>query len=153
MMASQTTNVIIAPMALNDLPAISEIERRAHLWPWSDNTLSGNFGTRYYNHILLREHKVIGYYIASQAGVEASLLNIAVDPDFQGAGYGRLLLQHLIDLSKQKQLQEIWLEVRVSNTAACKLYHQLGFVEVDRRKGYYPAQEGREDAIIMCCYL
>ncbi len=143
----------IIPMALNDLPAIFAIEQRAHLWPWSENTLSGNFGTRYYNHVLLNHGQVVGYYVASQAGVEASLLNIAVDPKSQGLGYGRLLLEHLINVSKQKQLEEIWLEVRVSNEAAFNLYCQLGFVEVDRRKGYYPAQEGREDAIIMCCYL
>lgn len=140
-------------MALSDLARVYQIEQRAHLWPWSENTLSGNFGTRYFNHVLQLEQRVVGYYIASQAGVEATLLNIAVEPDVQGAGYGRMLLQHLIDLAKQKQLEEIWLEVRVSNVAAYQLYQQLGFVEVDRRKGYYPAQEGREDAIIMCCYL
>jgi ribosomal-protein-alanine N-acetyltransferase len=147
------TDATLMPMALNDLPQVLKIETAAHAFPWSEKLFSSNFGTRYFNHVLYLQSQVIGYYVASQAGAEATLLNIAVAPEWQGKGCGRVLLQHLIGLTQEKQLEEIWLEVRESNQSAYHLYHQLGFVEVDRRKGYYPTSEGREDAIVMCCYL
>ena len=45
---------------------------------------------------------------------------------------------------------QLWLEVRESNHNAYQLYLAAGFNEVDRRIGYYPAENGREDAIMMC---
>ncbi|WP_354623649.1 GNAT family N-acetyltransferase [Psychromonas sp. MME2] len=80
-------------------------------------------------------------------------MNIAISPTNQGRGLGRKLLQFLLDHARQKDEQEIWLEVRESNLNALSLYSQAGFVEVDRRKDYYPCENGREDALIMCCYL
>jgi ribosomal-protein-alanine N-acetyltransferase len=47
----------------------------------------------------------------------------------------------------------LWLEVRASNTAAIALYESLGFNEATIRRNYYPAKEGREDAIIMALPL
>ena len=41
------------------------------------------------------------------------------------------------------------LEVPPSNGRACALFIREGFVEVGRRKGYYPAPDGREDALVM----
>ena len=45
--------------------------------------------------------------------------------------------------------EQLFLEVRVSNVPAQGLYRKLGFVEISRRKGYYPTNGGREDAIVM----
>ncbi|MCE2593844.1 ribosomal protein S18-alanine N-acetyltransferase [Motilimonas cestriensis] len=150
---TDSSALCIMPMALNDLPQVSRIEVLAHAFPWSEKLFSSNFGTRYFNHVLSQGEQVLGYYVASQAGVEATLLNIAIDPSEQGKGLGRKLLEHLLQLARTKQIEEIWLEVRESNQSAHYLYDELGFVEVDRRKGYYPTAEGREDAIVMCCYL
>ncbi|MDO6526408.1 ribosomal protein S18-alanine N-acetyltransferase [Motilimonas sp. 1_MG-2023] len=147
------SELCIMPMALNDLPQVIRIEAQAHAFPWSEKLFSSNFGTRYFNHVLSQDERVLGYYVASQAGVEATLLNIAIAPNEQGKGLGRKLLEHLLDHASTKQIEEIWLEVRESNQSAHHLYNELGFVEVDRRKGYYPTAEGREDAIVMCCYL
>jgi ribosomal-protein-alanine N-acetyltransferase len=47
----------------------------------------------------------------------------------------------------------VLLEVRRSNTVAQKLYHSEGFHELGIRKGYYPTNEGREDAIILAKYI
>jgi ribosomal-protein-alanine N-acetyltransferase len=43
----------------------------------------------------------------------------------------------------------MFLEVRPSNPNAIKLYQSLGFNEIGRRKDYYPARKGREDALVM----
>lgn len=143
----------ILAMGLDDIESVHQIESKCHSHPWSKNLFLSNFGKRYFNHVLLEDDHVIGYFVASSVAGEVTLMNIAIAPDKQGLSLGRKLLQFLITLSKHKQEEEIWLEVRASNIPALALYDRLGFVEVDRRKYYYPCAGGREDAIIMCCYL
>lgn len=143
----------ILPMALADIEQVYQLESQCHTHPWSKKLFLSNFGKRYFNHVLLNDESVVGYFVASSVAGEVTLMNIAIAPEKQGQGLGRKLLQFLITFSRQNQEQEIWLEVRASNLGALSLYQQLGFAEVDRRKDYYPCQQGREDAIIMCCYL
>lgn len=143
----------IVAMGLADMDSVHLLESQCHSHPWSKNLFLSNFGKRYFNHVLLENEQVIGYFVASSVAGEVTLMNIAISPEKQGLGLGRVLLQFLIDFSRQKNEQEIWLEVRASNIAALALYNKLGFAEVDRRKDYYPCAQGREDAIIMCCYL
>ena len=50
-------------------------------------------------------------------------------------------------------IQQIWLEVRESNATAINLYDNAGFILVEQRVNYYPSKKGKEDALIMCCYL
>ena len=143
----------ILPMGLADIENVYLLESQCHSHPWSKTLFISNFGQRYFNHVFLEKDQIIGYFVASSVAGEVTLLNIAIAPEKQGEGLGKALLQFLIDLSTEKQEEEIWLEVRASNSSAWALYNKLGFVEVDRRKDYYPCKKGREDAIIMCCYL
>lgn len=152
-MPISSSDFMIQPMALSDLEQVQIIEQQAHTHPWSEKLFLSNFGKRYFNHILSIQNGVAGYYVASYVAGEVTLLNIAIAPNLQGQGAGYRLMQHLIEQAKQLAQQEIWLEVRASNSAAIKLYQKLGFVEVDLRKEYYPTADGREDAIIMCKYL
>lgn len=146
-------NIQIVAMGLADIKQVTEIENRAHTHPWSEKLFLSNFGQRYFSHILLQEESVIGYFVASAVAGEVTLMNIAIAPEKQGQGAGQLLLQFLVDYSRKTNQEEIWLEVRLSNDSAIHLYKKLGFVEVDVRKAYYPTENGREDALIMCCYL
>lgn len=143
----------IVPMGFADIEVVSKIEVFAHSHPWSEKLFLSNFGKRYFNHLIMQSAQVIGYFVASSVAGEVTLMNIAIIPDKQGDGLGSVLLQFLIDYAKANNELEIWLEVRVSNKAAIALYHKLGFVEVDKRKAYYPLENGREDALVMCCYL
>ncbi len=143
----------ILPMGLADIESVYQLESQCHSHPWSKKLFLSNFGKRYFNHVLLENDQVIGYFVASSVAGEVTLMNIAISPEKQGEGLGRHLLQFLKEFSLSNSEQEIWLEVRASNRAALALYNKLGFVEVDRRRAYYPCEKGREDAIIMCCYL
>jgi ribosomal-protein-alanine N-acetyltransferase len=143
----------IVPMGLADIESVFNIESRCHSHPWSKKLFLSNFGKRYFSHLLLADDKVLGYFVASSVAGEVTLMNITIAPEVQGQGLGGILLQFLKDYSQAKDEEEIWLEVRASNLYALKLYHALGFVELDRRKNYYPCEKGREDAVIMCCYL
>ncbi|TEW54727.1 ribosomal-protein-alanine N-acetyltransferase [Psychromonas sp. RZ22] len=140
-------------MAISDIPDVINIESVAHTHPWSEKLFLSNFGKRYINHVLIKDNQIVGYFVASYVAGEVTLLNIAITPEVQGHGLGQYLLTYLKQFSVELEQQEIWLEVRASNLPAIKLYQKLDFVEVDIRSAYYPTDNGREDAIIMCCYL
>ena len=140
-------------MGLEDVDDIYQIEVRSHSHPWSKKLFLSNFTKNYFNHVLLEEGKIIGYFVANCVVSEVTLMNITIAPAYQGRGFGKQLLTFLKNFSISNNHLEIWLEVRESNKKAIALYQALNFVEVDRRKNYYPAGKHKEDAIIMCCYL
>lgn len=91
----------------------------------------------------------VAYAVVLRVLDEAHLLGIGVALSAQRRGYGRRLLQHLCERAAKEGATCFFLEVRVSNDAARALYRAMGFDEVGRRRGYYPAGVGREDAIVM----
>ena len=95
------------------------------------------------------DEKVIGYFYAQNILGEVTLLNIAVKPELHGQGYGKFLIESFVEMCVNDKVESAWLEVRSSNHKAYRLYEAAGFNEVDRRKDYYPTNNGREDAIIM----
>ncbi|WP_434356680.1 ribosomal protein S18-alanine N-acetyltransferase [Parasalinivibrio latis] len=137
------------PMAETHLDEVYQIEKAAHGWPWSENLIRqapGRFG---FNQVAMLNGKVAGYYYGQCVAGEATLLNIAVSPDCQGKGIGKALLNNFLEKSEIMGGEEAWLEVRASNIRAARLYESTGFNEIDRRIGYYPAKQGKEDALIM----
>ncbi len=106
-------------------------------------------GERYLNFKLTADDRMAAFAITQVVLDEATLFNIAVDPDFQRRGLGRMLLEHLIDELEKRGVVTLWLEVRASNAAAIALYESLGFNEATIRRNYYPTAQGHEDAIIM----
>ncbi|MDF2185181.1 ribosomal protein S18-alanine N-acetyltransferase [Grimontia hollisae] len=142
-------NPDILPMDSQWLDEVVRIEQAAHSHPWAESLLrkpESKFGC---NRVLVVNQTLVGYFFAQCVAGEASLLNIAVSPDYQGQGYGKILLQAFLDCMKEMGGEEAWLEVRESNKAAIRLYESLGFNEFDRRYDYYPSATGREDALIM----
>ena len=91
----------------------------------------------------------VGYAVLMLGAGEAHVLNIAIAQDWQRQGLGRRLLQHLIKVAREYRAEMMFLEVRPSNTNALRLYENIGFNEIATRRGYYPAHDGHEDAILM----
>lgn len=143
----------ISSLTASDLAAAYAIEQRSHAFPWSEKTFASNQGDRYFNLRLDVEGKMAAFAVTQVVLDEATLFNIAVDPAYQRRGLGRQLLEHLIAELEAQDVFTLWLEVRASNTAAIALYESLGFNEATIRRNYYPAKEGREDAIIMALPL
>ncbi|MEG9546359.1 ribosomal protein S18-alanine N-acetyltransferase [Mannheimia sp. HC-2023] len=137
-----------------DFERLFEIEQKAHLVPWSKGTLLNNQGEKYLNLKLVENGEIVAFAISQVVLDEATLFNIAVDPNFQGKGFGKRLLSELILQLQKRGIATLWLEVRESNLAAQKLYDSLGFNEVTVRKNYYPTPEGgKENAVVMALYL
>jgi len=139
----------ISLLTPQDLERALAIEQRSHAFPWSEKTLASNQGERYLNYQLTVDGQMAAFAITQQVLDEATLFNLAVDPDFQRRGIGRELLQFLISRLAERGVQTLWLEVRASNRPAMALYEQLDFNEVSIRRNYYPTAGGKEDAIIM----
>ncbi len=143
----------IQPMALQDIDSLYAIESLAHTHPWSKKIFSSNFGKRYFNQVAYDGDHLVGYFVANHVAGEATLLNIAISPEYQGKGFGKQLIGLFVEHCKSMAIEQIWLEVRESNQVARQVYQNAGFCELDIRSGYYPNEKGREDAIIMCLYL
>ncbi len=139
----------ISTLSTADLTKAWHIEKRAHAFPWSEQTLATNQGERYRNYQLSVDGEMAAFAITQVVLDEATLFNIAVDPAYQRRGLGRVLLEHVIDEVEKLGVVTLWLEVRASNVAAIALYESVGFNEATIRRNYYPTTDGREDAIIM----
>ena len=78
---------------------------------------------------------------------EGQILNIATHPDHRRRGYGRIIMDSILELARERSISFVTLEVRESNAAAIGLYESLGFYEVGRLKGYYDTP--KEDGLIL----
>lgn len=139
-----------APMAVADLDRVMAIECVAYPHPWTRGNFEDSLRAGYHAEMLVAGDDLVGYYVAMKGVDEVHLLNITVAPALQGQGWGRALLDALATWSRGQGAQWLWLEVRVSNDPAQRLYERYGFRRVGMRKGYYPAGHGRrEDAVVM----
>lgn len=137
----------------NDAEIIYDIETASNPFPWTKKTLLSCIGGRYITRQLLVNNVVVGFYVGDLVIDEFTLMEVCVHPDFQGKGYGQLLLSDFVDKAKEKQVVKCHLEVRSKNIAAQMLYMKNGFIQVSRRTGYYPAKIGYEDALVMSLSL
>ena len=137
------------PMTESRLGEVVAIERRAYAHPWTRGNFSDSLRSGYQAQLLCTDDVIMGYFVAMQGVDEVHLLNITVDPQFQGQGWGRVMLDALALWARAQRAQWLWLEVRISNLRAQQVYLRYGYRRVGERKSYYPAAHGREDAIVM----
>jgi len=135
-------------MQESDLPAVMAIERVAYEFPWTEGIMRDCLKFGYVCKLYESSAGIIGYGILSVAAGECHFLNICIAPVHQQRGYGARLVAQLLQIARQAHARSALLEVRVSNIAAFRLYHKMGFNEIGIRKGYYPAHNGREDALV-----
>lgn len=142
-------DVSYRPMKSADLDAVMAIEPEIYPFPWTRGNFSDSIKAGYSCWVCEHEKQVIGYAVLMMVLDEAHLLNISIAKTHQGRGLGKRLLEHVIRVARGHKGQMMFLEVRPSNRSALRLYENMGFNEFSVRKGYYPAANGREDAILM----
>jgi ribosomal-protein-alanine N-acetyltransferase len=130
-----------------------ELHKQGQFSPWSRRVFDDCLTKPYFAYSLDQDSQPLGYYIGMTILDEVTLMDIVVSDAYQGNGLGQSLLDHFMDQCKQNNIQQIWLEVRESNAVAIHLYDNAGFILVEQRVNYYPSAKGKEDALIMCCYL
>jgi ribosomal-protein-alanine N-acetyltransferase len=139
----------LRPMRMNDLDLIMIIEPQIYPYPWTRGNFVDSLNSGYCAWVLEENEKIIGYALMMLVLDEAHLLNLSIGKSNQKKGLGRYLLEHMVDIAKNNQMAHMFLEVRHSNISAVALYENMGFNEMAIRRGYYPAANGREDAILM----
>lgn len=140
-------------MREEDVPVIMAIEERVYPFPWTAGIFRDCMRAGYSCYVLDRSEEVIGYAVMSVGAREAHILNVCVSPAARGVGYGRIMMDKMISLARRLQADMMFLEVRPSNEPARRLYASMGFHEIGTRPGYYPAKDGREDALILARQL
>lgn len=150
-MSETFTDAMLRPMEKADIPAVMVIELLAYPHPWESQVMYQCLqNNHYYGWVLEISGKVQGYVFLSVVAGEMHILNICIHPELQGQGLGRELLLRTFDLAvNEYKATMCFLEVRPSNTSALGLYGSEGFSEIGMRKNYYPADNGREDALVM----
>ena len=136
-------------MGAEDLAIILSIEQQAYSFPWTEGIFRDCLRVGYRCRVLERGDDVVAYGIASVAAGESHILNLCVPPSLRRQGLGKRMLNYLVDEVSAEKIDTILLEVRESNMVAVALYESENFIEIGRRKNYYPASNGKEDALIM----
>lgn len=132
-----------------DIPAVLLVEKDSYEFPWSAGNFHDSIHAGYSAWVYEAGGGIIGHLVLMTAMDEAHLLNITIAPAWRRQGLGKILLEHALDTARQQHVKALYLEVRPSNKPAIALYEQAGFEAVALRKAYYPARQGREDALVM----
>ncbi|RMF17597.1 MAG: ribosomal-protein-alanine N-acetyltransferase [Gammaproteobacteria bacterium] len=136
-------------MTESDIPHVLLNERGAYSHPWSAQHFKDALSPPNEAWVLECDGRVVGHAVISRILDEGQILNLCVASGRQGEGLGRELLSRVMYQMGLNGVQCIFLEVRVSNSVARTLYESVGFEAVGVRKDYYPAADGREDAVVM----
>jgi len=152
MVKKELSEIVIDDMKVEDLPEIVSIENASFKTPWSE--------TLFYNEICKTiavsrvakiDGKVAGYLCANVILDEGHILNLSVHPEFRRLGIASSLIKEMIGIMREKDCRSVFLEVRISNEQARRMYEKFGFTLLGTRKNYYISPV--EDAVIMVLRL
>lgn len=154
-----SAEISIRKAVAEDISRVKALEMECELSPWSE--------ADYLNELNLKDSiflvtelnfEIIGFLVArlimNQTIVTNSfedsfdkfieLLNFGIGDKNKKNGFGKLLLESLINKSKDVKAEYIFLEVRKSNVPAISLYTKLGFEQIYERKNLYrnPEENG-----------
>lgn len=133
----------------DNIADVWELEKICFEDPWELNAFASELNNKISVYFVARDEetqKVVGYAGVWMMYDCANITNIAVAPEYRREGLGGKMLELLTDVSRERKMETITLEVRASNSPAIELYKKYGFVSCGLRKRYY---QGNEDALIM----
>ena len=133
----------------SDLKNILLIESQNKVALWSLKNFQESLTAKDYFKVMRFNDETVAFIIAKVMNHECEILNLGVEISMRKKKLASKLLNNLIDFSKVLNIKQIFLEVRVSNTAAVNLYDKFKFNEIGYRPNYYITENGREDALIM----
>ena len=133
---------------LDDVAVLLRMESELFALPYGQGDLEYFIQEKHANVVVLeRDTEIIGFFIVLLLFEEAQIAQLAVRSNYQNQGYGKMLLQEIIELAKNAGCEKLTLEVRVSNKKAIELYQKQGFGKLAFRKDYY--QKPQEDGLVL----
>jgi|TARA_B100000768_G_scaffold67408_1_gene64819 [ribosomal protein S18]-alanine N-acetyltransferase len=142
----------ISLLDISDLDEAYEIEVLTNPSPWSFDNFKSSFEVGHHGLVCKEDNKMLGFLIFSPIKPEAHLLSIAVIKTQQSKGMGSLLLKSMISQCKAMGINQVFLEVRISNKKAIAFYQKYGFKKDAIRENYYSG-DAPEDALLMSLSL
>jgi ribosomal-protein-alanine N-acetyltransferase len=139
----------LCAMREEDLAEVMAIESAIYSHPWTHGNFTDSLRAEYACRTWRLHGALIGYFILMVGAGEGHLLNLSIAASHQRRGHGTALLNEAIAFARKLGAGSLFLEVRPSNRPAHGLYTRFGFREVAVRRGYYPAPDGREDALVL----
>ena len=138
----------LSKMSIEDLKSIKNVLASEFDNFWSYDVLEEELecDNSYVIVAKVDENTIVGFAGLKVILDEADIMNIVVKKDFRHNGIGSILLENLINYSKDLNLKTITLEVNENNLSAIRLYDKFSFDKLGIRKNYY---DGKSDAIIM----
>ena len=125
---------------------IAELEKICFSDPWSVSSIASELDNPLSLWLVWEEDGTAAAYLGVQrVPPQADVMNVAVSPALRRRGIARALFAELE--RRLPEIEELFLEVRASNSGAIALYRTLGFEQVGRRPNYY--LDPREDALIL----
>lgn len=136
-------------MRLSDVADVVAIEAEAFTTPWKASTFQSLMERPAAELWVLDDPEagVVGYAVVWCILDQGEIANIAVSSTHRGRGLGARLLEEMLEVAGTRGVKTMYLEVRVSNEAARRLYERYGFHRVGTRREYY--ESPREDALVM----
>lgn len=134
-------NIEFARMVQEDADGVARVEAACMPVPWSRQSFWEEAAHADAYYLIARDtdkdNLIVAYAGCWVLANEGHITNVAVDPDYQGQGLGRRLMNELTSRVKALGVDSMTLEVRPSNTVAINLYTSLGFRSVGQRPKYY----------------
>lgn len=141
----------IRPMLISDLDTIKDTLENDFDDFWNYNVFKSeleNPNSEYF--VALQDNEIVGFAGIWISVDDIHITNIVAKKSYRNHGIGTKLLEHLIEISKEKKLSALTLEVNENNEPALKLYENHHFQKIGQRKNYY---NQNENAIIMTYYF
>ena len=146
----------VRPVEASHIADLMRIADETNLSPWSAQNYLDEIKNP--DAIMLRlvadDNSTVGFVVGRivaggkiETRVDAEIYNIAVTRDDQGKGHGQALFDAFIGTCDQRNVVQIWLEVRQSNRQAIAFYEKNGFNLVQTRNHFY--ENPREHALLM----
>ena len=133
-------------MTAADVPSVAALEKLCFSDPWSVSSIASELDNPLSLWLVWEEDGAAAAYLGVQrVPPQADVMNVAVSPALRRRGIARALFAELE--RRLPEIDELFLEVRASNSGAIALYRTLGFEQVGRRPNYY--LDPREDALIL----
>jgi [ribosomal protein S18]-alanine N-acetyltransferase len=139
----------LAAMRETDLDEVLAIEGAVYSHPWARGNFTDSLRSAYQCRTWRLGGELLGYFVLMAAAGEAHLLNLSVAAAWQRRGHGSALLSEALRVGRDGGARQMFLEVRPSNRPGQALYERFGFRKIAQRRNYYPAQAGREDALVL----
>ena len=152
-MSESVAGLNIRPMTVDDIPAVHVLDVLSFTLPWSERSLiyevSQNSAARAWIAEIdqPQEQRIVGMLVLWIILDEAHIATLAVHPDFRRKGIARVIMENALNAAFVEGARSSQLEVRAGNQVALKMYQQLGYKMVNRRKHYY--HDNQEDALLL----